>query len=104
MQPLLPHKYPLIIFADHQEQRKADSHEMDIHTSESQGGETSGSNSQAEVGGGFSSIISPPAGDKARLGPQWGQWQQLQQPTLCLSSSQVGFWGLATLYAGMVPL
>lgn len=82
----------------------ADSHGTYTHTSESRGGETSGSSSQAGGGGGFLAIISPCPGDKARLGPHWGQWQQLHQPTLCLASSQVGFWGLPAPYASMVQL
>lgn len=72
----------------------ADSHGTYSHTSESRGGETSGSTSQAGDGGGFPAIISPSPGDRARLRPRWGQrQQQLEQPTLRLASAQVGFWG-----------
>lgn len=83
----------------------ADSHGTYSRTSESRGGETSGSTSQAGDGGGFPAIISPSPGDRARLGPRWGpRQQQLEQPTLRLASAQVGFWGSPAPSASTVQL
>lgn len=102
--PPLPHKCPPTIFPHPREQHMADSHGTYTHTSESRGEETPGSSSQAEDGGSFLAIISPPPGDKAGLGPRWGQRQQLQQPTLCFASSQMRVWGLPEPYSSMVQL